>query len=140
VARSGILRTSIMVTRIVFLGRLGFLMHGGVGLMLSWLMWLELDNLLLAHLRALLLRLLRNHTCRHDVGTTRIVGHLRGPCDSLRRLISLNILISLLIRQSLSIFLILLSVIMVFNNFLGDIRHHFVGVHDGTGLRLVVIA
>ena len=80
VARTSILRTSIMVTRVVLLRGLGFLMHGGVGLMLSWLVWLELDDLLLAHLRVLFrrllvlfLQLLGYHTGRHDVGTTRVV-------------------------------------------------------------------
>ena len=129
-----------MTRRIVFLRRLGFLMHGGVGLMLTRLVWLELDDLLLAHLRALLLWLLRNHACRHNIGAAGIVRHLRGPCHSFRRLVSLQILISLLIWQSLSVFLILLSVIMVFDNFLCNIWHHFVGVHDGAGLVLVVIA
>lgn len=80
VARTSILRTSIMVTRVVLLRGLGFLMHGGVGLMLSWLVWLELDDLLLAHLRVLFrrllvlfLQLLGYHTGRHNVGTTRVV-------------------------------------------------------------------
>lgn len=87
----------------------------------SGLMRLELDDLLLTHLRVLLLRLLRNHTRSHDIGTARIVGHLGSSADSFGRLIPLQVLVALLIGQPLPVFLILLSVIVVLDHFLGNI-------------------